>query len=57
MTCQQLHTMRVRELAQRLMPLSAGQADLLSDANSQVGPVPRLATDIAARLDQYLDGA
>ncbi len=57
MTREQLRTRRGRELAERLIPFSAGEADLLSNAYWQAGAVARLATGITARLHRALDGA
>jgi hypothetical protein len=57
MTREQLRIRRGRELAERPIPLSAGEAHLLSNANWQADAVARLATDIAARLHRAPDGA
>jgi hypothetical protein len=57
MTREQLRPSPGRPLAERLIPLSAGEPDLLSDANWQTGAVARLPADIAARLHHALDGA
>jgi hypothetical protein len=57
MTHEQLRIRRGRELAGRPVPLSAGEARVLSNANWQGGAVAGLATDIAARPHRVLDGA
>jgi|1186.fasta_scaffold11848_3 hypothetical protein len=57
MTRQQLHTRLGREPAERLTPLSAGEADSRSKANRQAAAVSRPATGIAAHPHRAVDGA